>query len=118
MNDEPEYTNHLDGSKRWRLNDTLHRLDGPAIEYRGGGGQWYIHGDPIHITPSPLSVGQSFKWNTIAQALVIKQINPILFQLLIGDQNLYLFSLHNSEYDNVYFTDPHVKLEEGSIIIL
>ena len=30
-----------DGSKAWYVDDKLHRLDGPAIEYPDGGKEWY-----------------------------------------------------------------------------
>jgi len=33
-----------DGTKRWTLNNLLHRLDGPAIEYTDGDKYWYFHG--------------------------------------------------------------------------
>ena len=32
------------GSKEWRIGGKLHRLDGPAIEYRDGTKAWYING--------------------------------------------------------------------------
>ena len=33
-----------DGTKKWTLNGVLHRLDGPAIEYKGGNKEWYQNG--------------------------------------------------------------------------
>ena len=33
-----------DGTKTWRLNDKLHREDGPAIEWADGDKEWYLHG--------------------------------------------------------------------------
>jgi hypothetical protein len=32
------------GTKRWFLNDKLHRTDGPAIEYADGTKMWYLNG--------------------------------------------------------------------------
>ena len=32
------------GTKRWYLNNQLHRTDGPAIEYYNGYKYWYING--------------------------------------------------------------------------
>ena len=36
---------HVDefGTKRHYLKGKLHRTDGPAIEYAGGGGRWFLH---------------------------------------------------------------------------
>ena len=49
-----EYLSTLDGyiliifdngkSKQWRLNDLLHRQDGPAIELADGDKEWYVNG--------------------------------------------------------------------------
>ncbi len=33
-----------DGTKKWFLDDILHREDGPAIEYSNGGKEWYLNG--------------------------------------------------------------------------
>ena len=33
-----------DGSKKWYLNDKLHRVDGPAVEWAGGDKVWYLNG--------------------------------------------------------------------------
>jgi|SRR5579859_2584443 len=40
------------GTKRWRLNNLLHRLDGPAIEGAIGDKFWYVHGQ-IHRENGP-----------------------------------------------------------------
>ena len=32
------------GTKRWTLNGTLHRGNGPAVEWPGGSKEWYLHG--------------------------------------------------------------------------
>ena len=33
-----------DGDREWYINDELHRLDGPAIEFYDGTVKWYING--------------------------------------------------------------------------
>ena len=35
---------YADGSKEWYLNGELHRVDGPAVEYADGGKAWYLNG--------------------------------------------------------------------------
>ena len=40
---EPVMTQGANGTKRWRLNDKLHRVDGPAIEYADGNKYWYLN---------------------------------------------------------------------------
>jgi hypothetical protein len=41
------YTVKVDAAKtkRWYLNDKLHREDGPAIEWANGSKRWYINGE-------------------------------------------------------------------------
>jgi len=41
-----------DGTKRWYLNDVLHRVDGPAIEWWNGDCVWYLHGN-LHRDGAP-----------------------------------------------------------------
>lgn len=42
----------IHGDKYWRLGGTLHRTDGPAIEYSDGTKKWYINGE-LHRTDGP-----------------------------------------------------------------
>ena len=48
------YTVTIDdyGTKRWFLNDKLHREDGPAIEWSEGSKYWYLNGK-FHRTDGP-----------------------------------------------------------------
>ena len=36
------------GTKEWRLNDKLHREDGPAVVYPNGTKVWYLNDEEIH----------------------------------------------------------------------
>jgi len=40
------------GDKYWILNDKLHRIDGPAIEYSNGEKRWHINGK-LHRIDGP-----------------------------------------------------------------
>jgi hypothetical protein len=42
----------IDGTKRWLLNDQLHREDGPAIERANGDKMWFLDGR-LHRTDGP-----------------------------------------------------------------
>jgi antitoxin component YwqK of YwqJK toxin-antitoxin module len=48
------YTVEIDnkGTKRWYINDKLHREDGPACEYADGYKSWYIN-DKLHRKDGP-----------------------------------------------------------------
>jgi len=41
---EPELHVDEQGDKRWKLNGTFHRVDGPAIELADGAKSWFVHG--------------------------------------------------------------------------
>ena len=40
------------GTKKWYLNDKLHREDGPAVEYADGTKCWYLN-DELHREDGP-----------------------------------------------------------------
>jgi hypothetical protein len=44
MDNEPTLEIDERGTKRWRLNNKLHRVDGPAIESADGSKAWYLNG--------------------------------------------------------------------------
>ncbi len=46
-----------DGAKRWYINDKLHRLDGPAVEWSDGSKEWYVD-DKRHRLDGP-----AIEWN-------------------------------------------------------
>jgi hypothetical protein len=48
----PECVVHPNGSRRWYLNDKLHREDGPAIEYSNGDKHWFLN-DKLHREEGP-----------------------------------------------------------------
>jgi hypothetical protein len=44
MDNEPTLRIYVDGDKEWYLNDDLHRVDGPAVEWSDGTKRWYLNG--------------------------------------------------------------------------
>jgi len=91
--EEPTLRINENGTKYWRLKDgSRHRLNGPAIEYSCGNQGWYVNDVFIPTTELELSIGLPLSWDDEV-AIVIKQINPILFQVLVGNKKYHLFSL-------------------------
>lgn len=45
----------IDGTKKWYLNNELHRLDGPVVIMSDGTKEWRIHGE-LHRTNGPARV--------------------------------------------------------------
>ena len=94
-----EYTN---GDRSWHVNGERHRLDGPAIDWASSDikYKWYVRGQIIRTTQLELSINQTIDWNYRGEdliAIVIKQINSILFQVLIGNKKQYIFSTYHYE---------------------
>ena len=44
VKEQPKCRVDTDGTKEWYFNGTLHREDGPAIEWANGDKYWYLHG--------------------------------------------------------------------------
>ena len=41
-----------DGTRKWYMNDKLHRVDGPAVEWANGTRKWYMN-DKLHRVDGP-----------------------------------------------------------------
>jgi len=52
MNNKSKMTIDKYGTKRWYLNNKLHRIDGPAVEYTNGDKFWFFNGK-YHRTNGP-----------------------------------------------------------------
>ena len=52
MGNEPKLSINVVGNKRWWLNNKLHRIGGPALEYANGDKWWYQNG-LLHRTDGP-----------------------------------------------------------------
>ena len=39
----PTATTYANGTREWRVNGKLHRLDGPAIEFADGARAWWVN---------------------------------------------------------------------------
>jgi hypothetical protein len=61
-----------DGTKRWFLNDKLHRENGPAVVYKHGGKAWYIHGK-LHRENGPAIEFVNNVWFLNGKELTQKQ---------------------------------------------
>jgi hypothetical protein len=54
---------YADGDRFWYLNDKRHRIDGPAIEYAHGENQWYLNGKRHRIDgPAIEYPNGSYEW--------------------------------------------------------
>jgi len=110
MNKEEQPTRYTSGfysgTQTWRLKSgAIHRMNGPAVIYSTGATAWYVNDVVVHTTPLELSIGQSIPWENESIAIVVNQINYMLFQVLLGNQKLYIFSLHDSRHKDTTFPD-------------
>jgi len=89
----------IGGDKTWKLDGLLHRLDGPALISSNGRKEWWLNGEFFWCVKDKLYPGQSFEYHDTI-AVVIKQVNPILFQILVcGNQFDYIF-VHPTLFTN------------------
>jgi len=61
-NNQPVCQIDMSGNKCWYLNNQLHRLDGPAIEYADGSKRWYLHGQRHRIDGPAIEYTNGFKY--------------------------------------------------------
>jgi hypothetical protein len=50
------------GTKRWYLDDDLHRVDGPACEYESGNKQWWLNGKVHRVDGPAIEWGDHTEW--------------------------------------------------------
>jgi hypothetical protein len=41
---QPEIATYTNGDKEWYLDEKIHRVDGPAIEWTNGNKEWFLNG--------------------------------------------------------------------------
>ena len=58
---KPELTIDEYGNKRWYLNDELHRIDGPAIEWLNGYKWWFLNGKRHRINGPAIEYADGHK---------------------------------------------------------
>ena len=101
--EQPECEVNESGTKRWYLNDKLHREDGPAVEWSNGSKQWYFN-DKLHREDGPAcewADGDKWWW------LHGKEVHPetlVDLQLSRGT-----FCYYNEETDTLHFDENNEK---------
>ena len=66
---EPVMHTDANGTRRWFVNQQLHRLDGPAVIYSDGNQEWWIHNRGLtdHINSWITARGVSWPWDEDVQ---------------------------------------------------
>ena len=63
-----------DGTKEWFMNNQLHRLDGPAVEYANGHNEWWVAGVQYDLqkdfAPAVIKFLFAFDDNTFLQIII------------------------------------------------
>ena len=69
------------GTKYWRLNGKLHRIDGPAIELANGDKEWHLNGKR-HRTDGPAVewIGVAKHWYLNGKRLTVEEFNERITQ--------------------------------------
>lgn len=53
---------YIDGTKFWYINGQIHRGDGPAVEYANGYKAWYVNGKTHRIDGTAVEWGNRKEW--------------------------------------------------------
>jgi hypothetical protein len=67
------------GDREWRVEGKLHREDGPAVEYKAGGGEWWLHG-VNHREDGPAVVFSDGSWAWYRDGRLHRIDGPALFE--------------------------------------
>jgi len=63
MKPQPQRTIWADGSQEWRINNQLHRTDGPAWIGSDGAEEWWVNGQPHRLDgPAVISADGDQEW--------------------------------------------------------
>jgi hypothetical protein len=61
MDNEPILEINENGTKRWRINNKYHRVDGPAVEWVDGDKWWYLNGKRHRVDGPACEYAYGFK---------------------------------------------------------
>jgi len=79
MKEEPICKVSEDGTKKWYLNDKLHREDGPALEFTNGVKEWWQNGELYRENGPSIEWPDGFKeWFTNGERLTEKEFNKAM----------------------------------------
>jgi hypothetical protein len=101
-----------DGTKEWRLNDKLHREDGPAVEYANGNKYWYIH-DNLHRTDGPAVEWSNGRKEWYINGKIHREDGPAM-EYADGKKSWYLYDKRYNTFDRyaeaAKWTDEQIVL--------
>ena len=98
MNDEePECDVDANGNIRWKLNDKLHRMDGPAMglptdssrNMTISGSRFFYHGEKAAHHCSDIVIGDTVKIEDDV-ATVLRHVEGIFYEALLGNKKMLI----------------------------
>jgi hypothetical protein len=88
-----------DGSKYWYLNDKRHREDGPAVEYADGTKHWYLNGEQLTEEDFNAKIKKEVAY---VQPNIMSLANKIEKETLKGLSENDIISVCETIIENVY----------------
>ena len=85
------------GTKRWYQNGFLHRLDGPAIEWKEGGKEWYVNGE-LHRLDGPARIWIDGTKVWFQQNILHRDDGPAVEQYF-GRKKTFDYWIHGKKLD-------------------
>ena len=94
-----ECTIYSDGTKCWHLDNTLHRVDGPAVEYVNGDKYWYLNGLQHRVDGPAVELTNGYKaWYINGKELTFKQWLSAVWDTLSREDKKY-YAFNGFEYE-------------------
>ena len=88
-----------DGTKRWYLDNTLHRVDGPAIEYADGSKSWWLNDKRHRVDGPAVEWADGYKsWYLNGKGLTFKQWLSAIWDTLSKEEQKY-YAFNGFEYE-------------------
>ena len=84
-----------DGDKYWYLNGKRHRVDGPAVEWANGDKQWYLNGK-CHRVGGPAAEYADGNKHWYLNGRICKPIE--VFKAATHEQRIHLLCFYASEF--------------------
>lgn len=95
-----------DGVIEWRLEDILHRIDGPAVEYKNGTEEWWVNGKTHRLNGPAVSYFSGIEEWWIYNK---KIVNPFIYKQWLIDNGIDINNITEDDEQLIELVWIHTK---------